>query len=92
MHGNELQPLDRPTGPIDCNEAVDKAIHLLEVAVHESVARITREARPQMIAEEVPLTLLFQNLLNDATERMRLNTAGWTSYRLFIFPRGRNRG
>jgi len=67
------QKLDRPTSPIDCNELVDKAIHLLEVAIQESGARITREALPEMIVEAVPFTLLFQNLLSNAIKYHRQN-------------------
>ena len=60
------QKLDGPISPIDCNEVVDKAIHLLEVAIQESGAQITREALLRIIVEAVPFTLLFQNLLSNA--------------------------
>jgi two-component system, chemotaxis family, CheB/CheR fusion protein len=65
------QKLDEPTSPIDCNEVVDKAIHLLEVAIQESGAQITREALPRIIVEAVPFTLLFQNLLSNAIKYRR---------------------
>jgi len=50
---------------------VDKAIHLLEVAIQESGAQITREALPRIIVEAVPFTLLFQNLLSNAIKYRR---------------------
>ena len=65
------QKLDGPISPIDCNEVVDKAIHLLEVAIQESGAQITREALPRIIVEAVPFTLLFQNLLSNAIKYRR---------------------
>lgn len=52
--------------PVDCNRVLDKTLEYLESTVKEHNAAITRDSLPVVLAEEYPLTLLFQNLLNNA--------------------------
>jgi light-regulated signal transduction histidine kinase (bacteriophytochrome) len=61
--------------PVDSNKALDKAIQNLDRAIQESGARITREELPTVMAEEIPVTLLFQNLIGNAIKYRRAEDA-----------------
>ena len=54
------------TGPVNCTQALEKALGFLLIAIRESNAIVTRDALPTVIAEELPLVLLFQNLVGNA--------------------------
>lgn len=51
---------------VDCNGIVDKALESLAVTVEESGGAVACDPLPSVNAEEVPLTLLFQNLIGNA--------------------------
>ena len=61
--------------PVDSDKALDKAIQNLDRAIQESGASITREALPAVMAEEIPVTLLFQNLISNAIKYRRAGDA-----------------
>ena len=52
--------------PIDCGAVLAKALANLQVAVAESGAIITSTPLPTVLAEEVMLTQLFQNLISNS--------------------------
>ncbi len=62
---------DDTSARTDCNAAVEQAIRNLGSAIEESGARITHDPLPTVIAEEVPLVLLFQNLISNAIKYRR---------------------
>ena len=57
--------------PIDCNGVLEKALAYLEMRVRESGAVVTHDCLPTVMAEEVPLALLFQNLIGNAVKYHR---------------------
>ena len=59
--------------PVDCNRVLEKALTYLEMRVRESGAVITHDSLPTVMAEEVPLTLLLQNLIGNAIKYRRPN-------------------
>jgi two-component system CheB/CheR fusion protein len=61
--------------PVESGKALDKAIENLAEPIQESGARISRETLPAVMAEELPLTLLFQNLLSNAIKYRRAGAA-----------------
>jgi len=73
--------LGNHSSPVDSNKVLDKAIRNLDRAVQESGARITHETLPVVIAEEIPITLLFQNLI-----AMPSSTGGQARLRRFMSP------
>jgi signal transduction histidine kinase len=52
--------------PTSCNEALDRALANLSVAIQESNAEIARDALPKVKGDLVQLTQLFQNLVGNA--------------------------
>jgi light-regulated signal transduction histidine kinase (bacteriophytochrome) len=52
--------------PVDCNSVLEKALAHLQVVIQESGAAVTHDSLPTVIAEELPLTLVFQNLISNA--------------------------
>jgi signal transduction histidine kinase len=58
---------------VDCNHALEKALDLLESAVEESDGEIVHDPLPTVQAEEVPMVLLFQNLIGNALKYHRPN-------------------
>jgi two-component system, chemotaxis family, CheB/CheR fusion protein len=57
--------------PVDCNTIMEKALAYLEMRVRESGAVVTHDPLPIVMAEEVSLTLLFQNLIGNAIKYCR---------------------
>jgi len=64
------QWLEHPVA-VDCNNVSDKAIQILQGPIKESGAKITHDPLPTVMAEETPLTLLFQNLIGNAIKYHR---------------------
>jgi PAS domain S-box-containing protein len=60
--------------PIDCNGVLERALVYLEVSIQESGAAVTHDSLPTVMAEGVPLTLLFQNLIGNAIKYHRPET------------------
>lgn len=58
-------------GPIDCNRVLERSLEYLDVSILESGAVVTHDSLPMVIAEEFPLTLLFQNLIGNAIKYRR---------------------
>jgi two-component system CheB/CheR fusion protein len=56
---------------VDCKVAFDKAAQNLGRAIQDSGARLKHDALPSVAAEEVPLVLLFQNLIGNAIKYRR---------------------
>ncbi len=61
-------------GPIDCTRALEKSLRYLDFLIQASGAVVTHDALPVVIAEEVPLTILFQNLIGNAVKYHRPET------------------
>ncbi|MGE5352146.1 MAG: MASE3 domain-containing protein [Acidobacteriota bacterium] len=59
--------------PVDCNKVLGSVIKNLEISIRESGARITFGVLPVIMADEVQLTQLFQNLISNAI-KFRRNT------------------
>jgi signal transduction histidine kinase len=57
--GSECKPLQ----PVRCDAALDRALKNLRVAIQESGVDIRRNALPVVMADEVQLAQLFQNLI-----------------------------
>jgi two-component system CheB/CheR fusion protein len=57
--------------PIDCNRALDKALDFLDLAIREGGGLVTHDRLPTVVAEEVPLVLLLQNLIGNALKYRR---------------------
>ena len=59
---------DDSSARTDCNEALEQAIRNLGSTIEESGSRITHDPLPTVTAEEVPLVLLFQNLISNGVK------------------------
>lgn len=59
-------------GSIDCSRVLEKALAYLDFPLQESGAVVTHDSLPMVLAEEFPLTLLFQNLIGNAIKYRRL--------------------
>ncbi len=57
--------------PVDCTRVLEKALAYLQMPEQESGAVVTHDSLPTVIAEELPLTLLFQNLIGNAIKYRR---------------------
>ena len=85
------QELPQPV-PIDCNGVLEKALDVLVVAIQESGGVVTHDPLPTIMAEEVPLVLLFQNLIGNALkyhrpgESPRVHVSAQGSDNLRTFP------
>ena len=51
---------------VDTNRVLEKALANLEMRARESGAVVTQDSLPTVTAEELPFTLLFQNLIGNA--------------------------
>ena len=60
--------------PIDCNQVLARALEYLEKAIEESHAVVTHDSLPAVLAEQYPLTLLFQNVIGNAIKYHRPET------------------
>jgi light-regulated signal transduction histidine kinase (bacteriophytochrome) len=60
---------------IDSNGALAKALDVLVVAIQDSGGAVTHDALPTIMADEVPLVLLFQNLIGNALKYRRVREA-----------------
>jgi hypothetical protein len=58
-HGQSLEA-------VGCNGALDRVLKSLKVAIEESGAQITRDSLPVVLADEMQLCQLFQNLIGNA--------------------------
>jgi signal transduction histidine kinase len=56
----------RPLEPVDSGTIVDRALSYLKFLVEKSGAVVTRGILPTVLADEVQLTQLFQNLIDNA--------------------------
>ena len=56
---------------VDTDKALNKAIQNLDRVIQESGANISQEKLPAVMAEEIPMTLLFQNLIGNAIKYRR---------------------
>ncbi len=69
------QRVENPVG-VDCNRALARAIENLELSVRESGTTVTHDDfMPLVMAEELPVTLLFQNLVSNAIKYRRPDEA-----------------
>jgi two-component system, chemotaxis family, CheB/CheR fusion protein len=57
--------------PIDSNRVCAEILQVLSAAIQESGASVTHSQLPTVMAEEVPLRLLFQNLIGNAIKYRR---------------------
>ncbi len=55
----------------DCNRVLEKALGYLNVGIRESAAVITHDPLPTVMAEAIPLVLLFKNLVGNAMKYTR---------------------
>jgi signal transduction histidine kinase len=55
-----------PLVPVSCEAALERVLRALKVAIQDSGAVITKEALPVVLADEVQLCQLFQNLIGNA--------------------------
>jgi len=64
------QWLEHPV-PVDCNRVCEETLQVLKATIQESGASVTHEQLPTVMAEEVPMRLLFQNLIGNAIKYRR---------------------
>src|SRR5439155_18061011 len=57
--------------PIDGNHVLEKALDFLAVTIQEEHGIVTHDPLPTVMAEEVPLVLVFQNLIGNALKYHR---------------------
>lgn len=57
--------------PVDCNAALKNALELLAMPIRDAGATVTHDPLPTVTAEELPLVLLFQNLIGNALKYRR---------------------
>ncbi len=60
-------------GPVAADLALDAALGNLQVAVEESGAQIDRQRLPKVLADELQLVAVFQNLVANAIKFRRVN-------------------
>jgi signal transduction histidine kinase/DNA-binding LacI/PurR family transcriptional regulator len=56
----------KPFAPTDCTAVLDHALANLKVAIEESGAVVTHDSLPTVLADDVQLTQLLQNLVGNA--------------------------
>ena len=56
----------RPLKPTDCEDVLKQSLINLEVTIKESGAKITHEPLPTLMADDLQLAQLFQNLIGNA--------------------------
>jgi PAS domain S-box-containing protein len=52
--------------PVDCNRVLSQALLSLQMAIQQSSATVTADPLPTLVAQEVMLTQLFQNLIGNS--------------------------
>jgi light-regulated signal transduction histidine kinase (bacteriophytochrome) len=52
--------------PVDCNHALSQTLVSLQMAIQQSGATVTSDPLPTVVAREVMLTQLFQNLIGNS--------------------------
>ncbi|MGE5429633.1 MAG: MASE3 domain-containing protein [Syntrophomonadaceae bacterium] len=57
--------------PVDCNKVLESVLKNLEISIRENRARIISEVLPTIMANEVQLTQLFQNLISNSIKFKR---------------------
>jgi light-regulated signal transduction histidine kinase (bacteriophytochrome) len=62
---------ERAPAAVDCNVVVDRALAHLDASIHEAGAIVLREPLPVVMADEIPLVQLFQNLISNAIRYRR---------------------
>ncbi|MGK7905351.1 MAG: PAS domain S-box protein [Hormoscilla sp.] len=55
----------RKFAPTDCNSVMERVLVNLKIAIAESAATITYDLLPTLVADELQLTQLFQNLIGN---------------------------
>ncbi len=65
----------KPFKPVDCNDALQKALANLRTAIDEAGAEITAGPLPVVPADETQLVRLFQNLVGNAVKYRRREEA-----------------
>ena len=60
---------------VDCEQVLLKVLDLLAAPIHEAGATVMRDPMPCVLAEETPLTLVFQNLVSNAVKYRRRDVA-----------------
>lgn len=56
----------KPLATVDCQDALNSALSNLKIAIESSCATITYDDLPVVMADDVQLTQLFQNLIGNA--------------------------
>jgi two-component system CheB/CheR fusion protein len=64
------QWLEHPV-PVDCARVCEETLQILKATIQESGASVTHEQLPTVMSEEVPMRLLFQNLIGNAIKYRR---------------------
>lgn len=57
---------NEPFEPVDAQDALDRALANLSVAIDERGAEITHDPLPTVLADPIQLTMVFQNLISNA--------------------------
>ena len=75
---------------IDCGAVLAKALFNLQVAVEQSGAIVTFDPLPTLVAEEIPLIQLFQNLISNSIkyrgeETPRIHISAERALRSWVF-------
>lgn len=64
------QKIEHPV-PIDCNRVLEQTLGFLAVQIQETGGVLTHDPLPVVMAEDIPLLLLFQNLIGNALKYHR---------------------
>ncbi len=64
----------KPFAPTDCATVLDHALANLKVAIEESGAVVTHDSLPTVLADDVQLTQLLQNLIGNAIKFRKQET------------------
>jgi PAS domain S-box-containing protein len=75
---------------VDCNLVLEKALAYFELPIQETSAVVTHDLLPTVIAEELPLVLVFKNLIgnalkyNQSAETVRIHVSARQNARVSI--------
>jgi PAS domain S-box-containing protein len=75
---------------VDCNLVLEKALAYFELPIEETGAIVTHDLLPTVIAEELPLVLVFKNLIgnalkyNQSAETVRIHVSARKSAKVSI--------